>query len=172
MAAKYKYRIPRSPKSDPQRNLVYRMESECIGARSYQSMSRKNITRLANGICSVYQLRRVKFVYKNLGKWAAQWVPPNTVELNTCKRTSMDFITITHELAHHLHASFGAHIELQQSHGPEFMACHMNILDTCRGIPICAMRVICKEYGIKYKDPGDRRHLGDLRRAINSGGKQ
>ena len=142
------------------------MESEALGARNYQSMSRKNILRLVNGVCRTYQISRVTVAYKDLGKWAAEWRAPATITLSTRKRTSMDFITITHELAHHLHDSFGAATDKHEPHGAQFMACHMSILDTVRAIPVYAMKTVCRRYRIKYKDPGTRNHLGDLQRAV------
>jgi hypothetical protein len=180
MPRPYAYACKKSPKSDPQQHQVYRMESEALGARNYQSMSRANIVRLVNGVCRVYKISRPTVRYKDLGKWAAQWISPTyqeergrtrlifpaVIELSTRKRTSMDFITITHELAHHLHASFGAATDKHAGHGAEFMACHISILDTVRAIPVYAMRTVCRQYRIKFRDPGTRNNLGDLLRAV------
>lgn len=166
MPKRYAYPLRKSPKSDPQQFQIYRMESEAIGARNYGSMTRANIVRLVNGICRKYGAKRATVVYKDLGKWAAQWCPPATIELSTRKRTSMDYVTITHELAHHIHASFGDFTATQEPHGPEFMACHMSILDTCRAIPVAAMKVVCQQYKIRYNDPGERNSLTDLSRAV------
>jgi hypothetical protein len=173
VARPYAYTCRKSPKTDPQQHLVYRMESESIGARNYQSMSRKNIMRLCNGVCRSFQLPRLNVVYKDLGpRWAAEWSSPEegetraTIYLSTRKRSSMDFVTITHELAHHLHASYGAATDDHEPHGAEFMGCHMAILDAVRAIPVYAMYTVCRKYGIKYVDPGLRNNLVTLLRAV------
>jgi IrrE N-terminal-like domain len=172
MALTYQYPIKRSPKKDPQQYQVYRMENEAIGARRYMSMDRPTIRQLVRSVCRNYRVPVVKVRWKNLGKWAAMWNDENdiggeAIVLNTRKRTAQDVMTITHELAHHIHhhlsdkkaTSLG-----QQDHGPQFMACHMSILDTCRVIPVVGMKAICDRWKVKYIDPGPGNSLFVLKR--------
>lgn len=165
MANKFRWAVTRSPASDPQQYRVYRMESEAIGARGTFSMSRPAIRKLIRSLCRNYGTKPIKVVFTDLGKFAAQWVPPNVIELNTEKSTSHHLLTITHEFSHHLHEHL-APGALHQSHGPEFMACHMSVLDTCRYIPVDAMKVVCDRYRVKYLDPGMRQSLSALRRLL------
>lgn len=69
-----------------------------------------------------------------------------------------------HELAHHIHywLSDDGAVD-QEAHGPEFMACHISILDTCRFIPVVGMRAICGEWRVRYADPGTGNSLKVLR---------
>lgn len=150
MPRKFEYPVKRSPKSDPQQYRVYRMENEAIGARRYMKMTRSAMQELAKSVCRNYRVPQVRLVWKDLGKWAAEW-EGGIIRLNTIKESAKDILTLTHELAHHIHFHFG---EKGSSHGAEFMACHMSILDTCRIIPVVGMKAICDDYGIAYKDPG------------------
>src|SRR5438067_10143494 len=121
------------------------MENEAIGARSYQQLTRTRIGQLVRSIARNYKVPCPRLVWKNLGKWAAEWTEPGEIALNTRKRTASDILTVTHEMAHHVHhhLSNGADAK-QEAHGPEFMACHISILDSCRVIPVVGMRAICK----------------------------
>jgi hypothetical protein len=175
MATRYRYPIKRSPKSDPQQYRVYRMENEAIGARHYMSMDRGGIRQLVRSVCRNYRVPAVKVIWADLGKWAAEWRDANdpggeAIVLGVRKRTSKDVLTITHELAHHLHhhLSDGADV-LQQDHGEEFMACHMSILDTCRVVPVAAMREVCRIWRIRFKDPGTSNSLTTLKRICRGG---
>lgn len=164
MAIKYKRPIKKSPKSDPQQYLVYRMENEALGARSYMSLTRRDLARFVRAICRQYKLPKVELKYEDLGRWAAEWRSPNVIVLGM-KKISRDLLTIVHELAHHLHEVIAPDLP-QESHGAEFMGCYMSILDTARIIPVIGMRAICADYKIRYVDPGTRSNLTKLRRAV------
>lgn len=172
MAAKFCYPVKRSPKSDPQQYRVYRMENEAIGGRSYQQLTRTAIRALAKSVCRNYRVPQVRLAWANLGKWAAEWREQpsqrtSMIVLNTKKGTSQDMLTITHELAHHVHHWLsGRKDDGQQDHGPEFMACHISILDSCRVIPVVGMRAICDAWKVRYKDPGVSNSLAKLKRIV------
>jgi hypothetical protein len=163
VAKKYRLSLRKSPKSDPQQYLVYRMENEAIGSRHYAKLTRKSILKLVRSVCRAYGMPVPRIVFADLGRWAGEW-HGDKITFNRNKSTAFDLITVTHELAHHLHHHVGD--EDQESHGPQFMGCHMSILDTVRAIPVAAMRVVCKQYGVRYADPGDRNSLSSLRRAV------
>lgn len=162
MARPYKRPLKKSPKSDPQQYLVYRMENEAIGARSYMGLTQREAQRFARAVCREYRLPRVEIRFKDLGRWAAEWAPPNIITLGK-KKISRDLLTVAHELAHHLHETINP-ASAQESHGAEFMACYMHILDTCRMIPLVGMRAICDVYKINYLEPG--KTLKSLRRVV------
>lgn len=168
MPTKYRYPVKRSPKSDPQQYRVYRMENEAIGARSYLKLQRTVIGQLVRSVCHNYGVPCPRLVWKNLGRWAAEWVEPGEIAFSTRKKNGKDILTVTHELAHHIHfhLSNGAE-KTQEPHGPEFMACHISILDTCRVIPVVGMRAICKAWKVDFKDPGTTNSLAKLKRIVN-----
>lgn len=165
MPARFQYPVKRSPKSDPQQYRLYRMENEAIGARGYHTLTRPLIHALARSVCKNYRVPMVALKWKNLKRTVAQWISPGVIELSTKKLIANDMLTVTHELAHHVHhwLSKGAD-KTQQNHGPEFMAVHMSILDTCRVIPVVGMRAICATWKISFYDPGTGCSLDRLRR--------
>lgn len=164
MAVRYKRPIKKSPKNDPQQYLVYRMENEAIGARTYMTLRRSDLARFTRAVCREYKLPKVDLRYEDLGKWAAEWRSPNIIVLGT-KTTSRDLLTIAHELAHHLHGVLAGDLH-QQDHGSEFMGCYMSLLDTARMIPVVGMRAICEHYKIQYVDPGTSSNFAALRKAV------
>lgn len=169
MGVKYRRPVKRSPKSDPQQYRVYRMEVEAIGARRYMRLTRPVIRQLVASISRNYHIPQPGLVWENLGRWAAEWRPDGSIAFNTHKGNARDFLTVTHEMAHHLHFHLaGDRNETQEGHGPEFMACHMSILDTCRMIPVVAMRAICDDYKIRYKDPGTTNSLVKLQSVVRN----
>lgn len=171
MAKHFQFPIKRSPSTDSQQYLVYRMENEAIGARKYATLTRPAITRLIRSICREYQLPQVTVLFEDLGEWTAEWRPPSTIVFGK-KMTSKGLLTVTHEMAHHLHYHVAGVDSLgHEDHGPEFMACHMSILDTARIIPVVGMRAICDAYKIKYADPGVKNSLAALKRAVLNYGK-
>lgn len=162
MAQRFRRPIKKSPASDPQQYRLYRMENEAIGARTYMSLTRKDLARFVRAVCREYRIPKVVLKWENLGKWAAEWRSPNIIVLGT-KKTSRDLLTIAHEMAHHLHWAIESEKD-QQSHGPEFMACYLSILDTARIIPMVGMLPICEHYGLKVIHPGST--LKSLIRAV------
>lgn len=167
MAKRFRMPITRSPKSDPQQYRVYRMENEAIGARKYMKMDDETINTLARAVCRNYRTPQVRVVWESLGKWAAEW-DNGIIRLNRKKGTSRDILTLTHELAHHVHWYLGGDItNKQEPHGPEFMACHMSVLDTCRVVPVVGMRAICDAWKVRYADPGTTNSLAKLQRIVS-----
>jgi len=172
MPAKFARPIARSPASDPQQFRVYRMEHEAIGGRHYARLSRTAVVALVRGICRNYGVKPPKVGWEDIGRWAAEWREhPSDGEpmivFSTKKRTARDILTVTHEVAHHLHYELSeGKWEDQENHGPEFMACHMSVLDTIRMIPVCAMRVICDKWKVRYTDPGSTSSLAKLKRIV------
>ena len=166
MPQPFSFPARRSPKSDPQQYRVYRMESEAIGARTYARLTRKASRSLARSVCRAYGVPQVKLVWRDLGTWAAEW-NNGVIYLSSKKGTARDFITLTHELAHHIHWHLGGDVTNDhEGHGPEFMACHMSVLDTCRMIPVVGMREICKAWKVRFADPGTGNSLAKLQRIV------
>lgn len=161
--ARRKFR--RSPKSDPQQYRVYKMENQAIGCGRYAEMTVARQEMLLRSLARNCKIKPVKLRRKDMGPCIALWQAPDTIYLNPKLRASRDLVTITHEFAHHLHYSIAKDIE-HQTHGPQFMACHMFVLDMVRHVPVAAMRVICDAYGVKYHDPGTRLSRSSLRRAV------
>jgi hypothetical protein len=173
VARPFKRPVRRSPKSDPQQYRVYRMETEAIGACSVYRLSKPAVRTMIKAVCRSYGVPKPRVYFQNLGRTTAEWREhplgmdgPSTIAFNTVKGTARDALTVTHELAHHIHYWLGNGAVDQESHGPEFVACHMSILDHRRMIPVTGMRAICKRYKIRFKDPGDAISLPRLVRIV------
>lgn len=164
MALSYRKPIKRSPPSDPQQYLLYRMENEAIGARHYMRLTRRQLSMYIRSLVRVYGMPKVQILFEDLGRWAAEWRPPNILVFGK-KTTSRDLLTAAHEVAHHLHAYLAKGLD-QQDHGPQFMACYMHILDTSRFIPLVGMRAVCDRYGIKYLGLGDNVSVKKLMKVV------
>lgn len=174
MPHKFRFPVKRSPKSDPQQYRVYRMENEAIGSRSYAKLTRASIRAIAHGVCRNYGVPQVNIAWADLGRWAAEWreqpsQPTSVIVFNTKKGTARDVMTVTHELAHHIHYYLGGEASLtHEDHGPQFMACHMSVLDSCRIIPVVGMRAICDAWGVEFTDPGTTNSLSKLKKIVST----
>lgn len=155
-----------SPAKDPQRNLVYFMEGDALGAlRDKSTMKRKAIRDLIRAVCRNYRMPPAKVYFKPLKTWTASWDEPRDLTFNTKASLSHGLLVVLHELAHLLHY----HIQpkdVHEAHGPEFIACYMSILDSTRTIPIPGMQAVCDLYGIRYVDFGPKYTLAALRKAV------
>lgn len=160
MARRYKRPIKKSPKSDSQRNLVYRMELEAIGGRQFLTLSKAEIVSLLKMLSRTYHIPPVVVRFNQMTEWAADWRPPGIITFGA-KTTSRDLLTALHEFAHHLHYVLEPS-DVHQGHGPEFMCCYMSVLDHVRLIPIEAMAAVCDKYKIKYIRPKDTDGIDEL----------
>lgn len=158
--------VKQSPVSDPQQNLVYFMEGDALGAiRDKARMTRKDIRALVRSVCKTYGMPRAKVCFRPLKKWTAMWEEPYTLVFNTRAVLSHGLLVVLHELSHMLHYVIQPELK-DEGHGPEFMCCYMDILDTTRTIPLAGMRAICDIYGIKYADRGKNNSLAALTKAV------
>ncbi len=164
MPVRYKRPIKRSPKSDPQQYRVYRMESEAIGARHWLRISRQKVGQFVRAVCRTYGIPPLTIRFENHRRWAAYFQAPSLMVFSK-KATARDLLTAAHEFGHYLHyVVAGEESEKHATHGPEFMACYMSVLDTIRFIPIEAMAVLCDERKIKYVRPKEGMGVDQLRK--------
>lgn len=150
MGVPYKWPLKKSPASDSQRELVYRMESEAIGAKMFMRLSPDVISKVLRSLCKKFHVPPVRIEYKNFKTYAAEWESPNIIRFSKHKGTARDLITVLHEFAHHMHAHYTDGSFQYEAHGPEFMTCYIAVLDVSRYMPTAAMRLICDNYKIKY----------------------
>jgi hypothetical protein len=146
------------------------MENEAIGARAYRGMTNAKIEELVRRVCRNYRVPVPRVVWRPLGRWGAEWSISDegrtTIAFNPAKEGARHPLTVTHELAHQVHHFLADDKWEQEPHGPQFMACHISILDTCRMIPVVGMRAICDAWKVKYLDPGVSNSLDRLERIV------
>jgi hypothetical protein len=164
MARRFKRPTKKSPKSDPQRNLVYRMESEAIGARTLLTLTKPRIVSLLRNLARSYHIAPCKVRFNDMTAWAADWQPPGIITFGR-KTTSQDLLTALHEFAHHLHYVIEP-CDTHAGHGPEFMCCYMSVLDHVRFLPVVAMAAVCDKYKIKYIRPKETDGIDELSKLI------
>lgn len=166
MPVKFRLAVKRSPKSDPQQYRLYRMESEAIGARHYLRISRETVVRFIRNACRTYGVPQLTLRFENHRKWAAYFLAPSLIVFSR-KTTARDLLTAAHEFAHYLHYVVAKEkSEEHQTHGPEFMACYLSVLDTIRFIPMQAMALLCDERLIQYLRPKEGMGVDQLRKLI------
>jgi hypothetical protein len=164
MARRFRRPIKKSPKCDPQRNLLYRMESEQIGGRTYLVLTKRKIISLLKNLARTYHVEPCVVRFTDMTGCAAHWEAPNVITFGA-KATSRDLLTALHEFAHHLHYLIEPSND-QAAHGPEFMCCYLSVLDSTRFIPIVAMTALCDKYKIKYIAPKDTDGMDQLTKLI------
>lgn len=164
MPVRYQRPIKKSPKSDPQRNLIYRMESEAIGGRQYLTLSKPKIVSLIKSLSRAYHIAAPAVRFNDMTAWAADWRPPGIITFGK-KITSKDLLTALHEFAHHLHYLIEPS-DAHTGHGPEFMCCYMSVMDTMRFIPVEASAAVCDRYQIEYIRPRETDGLDQLRKLL------
>ena len=166
MPRRYRKPIRRSPANDPQQYLVYRMEKEALGARGYAKVTRDILRQFTRGTCRSFGVPQVKLRFCDIGPWTGDY-QDNLIRLNPKRPGSQCLLTIAHELGHHVHEALAPGND-HESHGPQFMAAYMAVLDNARILPVVGMRAICDQYGIRYNDPGTTNSLRALARAVKS----
>lgn len=142
------------------------MESEAIGARRWLRISRQKVVQFIRAACATYSIPVPTIRFENHTKWAAYFQAPSLLVFSK-KTTARDLLTAAHEFAHYLHhVVAGEEGDAHQVHGPEFVACYIDVLDTIRFMPIEAMVAVCEKYKIKYLRPKESYGVDQLRKLI------
>lgn len=142
------------PKSDPQRDNVYWFEAEINGWWCFSSATTKELQSLLIMICKYYGVDVPRFrVIRNRESSDAGWWDHDRDEIVLNRyREGANAGVLVHETAHYLVDCFYTDVE---SHGPEFVAIYMHLLDNYRLLPNKCFRLLAKRYrlriGRKYR---------------------
>lgn len=164
MTVRYRRQVSRSPVSDPQRNLLYRMEYEALGARGYEGLTRADVRQFARGTCRSLGVPQAVIRFSDIGAWSGEY-GEGVVTLNHKRKGALCLLTIAHELGHHVHCALAPEND-HEPHGPQFLAAYMAVLDNGRVLPVVGMRAILDFYKLRYHDPGTKNNLTALKRAV------
>lgn len=140
------------------------MEHEALGARGYEGLTRRDIRQFAKGTCRSLGVPQVGIRFVDIGEWCGDY-SDNLIRLNHKRKGATCLLTIAHELGHHVHEALAPGND-HESHGPQFLAAYMAVLDNGRILPVVGMRAILDFYKLRYNDPGTRNSLTALRRAV------
>lgn len=141
-----------SPKSDPQRGLLCRVERELNGNSIGHVASHEYLCKLSNKICRYYRVPALEIHIANKPKQREYaWVEYTTgkndhkVFLNRAF-DGQNAMTLLHELAHYVtDCNFKNH----ENHGKEFVAIYMHLLHKYKILPQDAFRVIARRWNIQ-----------------------
>jgi hypothetical protein len=158
--------IAEAPISDPQRELLYRVELELFSGWCRTKMGLNDARSFARAVCTAFKLPPVTIIVRDLGRWSGEYDSEfRRITLSPTRQKARSQLTLAHELAHHLHEIYSDD-ETQEWHGPQFMLAYMHILDRTRMIPLEAMEAVCDRRGLKYISPTRFGTLAKLKRAM------
>lgn len=147
MADRIRRAVLRSPKRDPQAEVVYLLEGEEFRRLFYGSrMKRADARKLADQMarwCGVPPVTLKWAHWTKKGNTATQTKDVLTVNLDKAQWVPA---LLAHEVAHWVCDN---KYEKVQDHGPEWLAVYIQILDHYRIVPQCAMKLMCKKYGLR-----------------------
>ena len=136
------------PRSDPQRDNLYWLESEINGWWAHSSATTRELESLLVFVCKHYNVEapRLKVVRRRSWKDTAEYDPDREeIILNRC-REGANAMVLCHEATHYLTDCFYTGV---QSHGPEFVAIYMHLLDHFCFLPHRCFRLIAKTHRLK-----------------------
>ncbi len=156
--------MAKSPKSDPQRERLYRMERTCFQGWDTGRMTVPQIRRWVKRVARKYGVEVPVILTKELPGHAGEYWE-GRITLCSQKESGKTLLTLAHEMAHHVHEQLGDSSK-DEAHGPEFLTCYVHILHTLKLIPALAMQVICSAHKLKYYPFNNTPSADRLRRMI------
>lgn len=136
----------RSPKSDPQRTQVYRMEREIEGNAVGHSSSQSGLDKLSRSVCRYYKVPAVEiWLYNEPKSKLFGWATDEEIHLNEGFHGANAPVLI-HELAHYV---IFKRFDVYEDHGPEWVAVYMHLMHKYRLLPQDAFRVMAARWGIR-----------------------
>lgn len=154
-----------SPKYDPQRSEVYRMESHGLPGLNRTKYTRKDTALLLSTLCKEFGVPEPKLRFVPAPKWSGLWFPGG-IHLSTDKRRSgRSPATLVHEFAHHVMAEWDP-LDTLYPHGPEFVGIYGDCLAMAGLIPWNGWQDLCKQYGVECLDTATIRTVAGLKRAV------
>lgn len=150
----------RSPKSDPQREQVYRWERKFYGTIFQHEIKPRALHKLVRDMAACYGIKKPTILKSRLGTKGmlmAQADGADSIELNESVLAYTGHL-IAHEMAHvvcHAHGVEGP------QHGPTFMGVYLWLLDKFNIVPACASLPSARKAGLKFK-PLDKIKPGEL----------
>ena len=145
--------MPRSPKSDPQREEVYRWEKGFRQQFFDHTMKTRAAQRLVREIAEHFGVKRPRLFRTRLGKqgYTGAALEAEFIEVNT-DRAEFTAILLAHEMAHVICAFEGLD---EPDHGPVWLGTYLYLLDRFKIVPLCATVPSAKAAGLKFRPPED-----------------
>jgi len=141
-----------SPKSDPQREAVYRMEDRFMSSWSSLVLPPDYLSEIARRVCRKWKVPQPRLragqKVRIPGGHAATYSSGGIITLGS---RGMNPAVLAHELAHHIdHVLYHDMQEPgYEAHGPTWTWIEMTLLDELFIMPASAFRALAKEYRVK-----------------------
>lgn len=159
----------RSPKSDPQREQLYRMEKRGLPGLSRCQFTRKDHATLTRELCRAFDIDQPQIALTPATNFAGLYVPGDEGEariyLSTKYASGRSPMTLVHELAHHVvyRADPDEHLA---PHGQEFVGIYGDMLSMAGLIPWSGWRSLCESYKVRCVDTDAIRTTQGLQRLV------
>ncbi len=137
-----------APKSDKQRDNVYYLEAEINGWWAMCSSTTKDLEGLLMMVCRYYKVDVPRFrVVRDKKIGDAGWHDPERDEIVLNRsQEGANAMVLCHEAAHYLVDYF---YEDRESHGPEFVAIYMHLLDRYQLLPHECFRLLARKHKVR-----------------------
>lgn len=134
-----------SPKSDPQRDRVYRMEHKELAGHYSHKVTQRSLRLVTKLLCKVYDLKRPTVIVRAESDYRGSYDPETTV-VRLDPQQGRNYLTLCHELAHYV-----VHQQNPKAHdhGPTWMRVYTAMLDAVGIMPKEGMRVLARRYKIR-----------------------
>lgn len=152
------------PRSDPQRDKVYDLETNINGWWTYSSIPTKELLAFLVAVCKYYRVDIPKLrVIRDRKCGDTAWYDhaADEIVLNR-SREGTNVGVLCHEAAHYLIDCFYTDTEV---HGPEFVAIYMHLLDHFCLLPHTCFRLLAKKYRLRI----GRRYRPNAFKSVISG---
>lgn len=139
----------KSPKSDPQREEVYRWERNFSNLFYEHKMRRRALHALSRAMAKAYGIPKPRMLRLKLGKTGytgAAW-EDHTVEVNT-DRAEFTSMLVAHEMAHVICYAYAV---MEPDHGPTWLGVYLWLLDKFNIIPADASVPSARKAGLKFR---------------------
>jgi hypothetical protein len=152
----------RSPKSDPQRARVYKMENMC-GTSGRALLGRKQLREALTAWSEAFGVPEPKLVFRPIDHAGEQ--QDDVIRLSTRAVDGRNPVTLAHEFSHYLMGLYDPQGRLA-FHGPEFVGVMMLVSHVGGIMPIAGSEWLAERMKVKYMDVKDVRSPVGLARKI------
>lgn len=138
-----------SPKSDPQRGRLYRMEEREFNGHARHTLAETHLRNGLKALCRRLKISAPKLAIRRIDKSnVCGAYSPSLCLIELHPKMGKNAWTLAHELAHHVIAVHDPKNQFQD-HGPEFVHVFVILLDVMRLVPRIAMEPVLRKYRLQ-----------------------
>lgn len=147
--------MSKSPKFDPQRQELYRMEKYGLFGLNRSRLTRKELRTMLGLGCRKFGLTPPVLKYEASTAWAGVYIgePNPTIIISTKYSGGLSAMTLLHELAHYIVHRADPDDRLAP-HGPEFVGVYGDLMECMGFIPFGSWALLTAQFKIRSFDTG------------------